>query len=234
MKETTAIDTNLEDQIQVLNGKLDIILEELNFQRNRREQVEDLVRDVSLVGKDLFETTVSRLDKAGIEINGYDLEKLILKIARNISTFNMLLDSLESGNDLIKDLSPVIRQIGLDLVKTLHNLEEKGYFIFLRELLNIMDKIIAHFTIDDLKALGDNIVTILETLKNLTQPDMLKAVNNALSIYKNLDTENMKEISMLKALRMMNSKDGKRALGFIMTFLINIAKNTEQSKSNIN
>jgi uncharacterized protein YjgD (DUF1641 family) len=234
MKETAVIDTNLEDQIQVLNGKLDVILEELNFQRNRREQVEDLVKDVSLVGKDLFETTVNRLDKAGIEINGYDLEKLVLKIARNISTFNMLLDSLESGNDLIKDLSPVIRQIGLDLINMLHNLEEKGYFIFFRELLNILDKIVTHFTIDDLKALADNVVTILETIKNLTQPDMLKAVNNALAIYKNLDTENMKEISMLKALRMMNSKDGKRALGFIMTFLINVAKNTEQNKSNIN
>jgi uncharacterized protein YjgD (DUF1641 family) len=234
MKETVAIDTNLEDQIQILNGKLDIILEELNFQRNRREQVEDLVKDVSLVGKDLFETTVNRLDKAGIEINGYDLEKLVLKIVRNIKTFNMLLDSLESGNDLIKDLSPVIRQIGLDLINILHNLEEKGYFIFLRELLNILDKVITHFTIDDLKALADNIVTILETIKNLTQPDMLKAVNNALAIYKNIDTENMKEISMFKALRMMNSKDGKRALGFIMTFLINVAKNTEQNKLNIN
>jgi uncharacterized protein YjgD (DUF1641 family) len=234
MKETVTIDTNLEDQIQILNGKLDIILEELNLQRNRREQVEDLVKDVSLVGKDLFETTVNSLDKAGIEINGYDLEKLILKIARNIKTFNMLLDSLESGNDLIKDLSPVIRQIGLDLINLLHNLEEKGYFIFFRELFDILDKVITHFTIDDLKALADNIVTILETIKNLTQPDMLKAVNNALSIYKNIDTENMEEISMFKALRMMNSKDGKRALGFIMTFLTNMAKNTEQNKSIIN
>jgi len=234
MKETVTIDTNLEEKLQILNGKLDIILEELNFQRNRREQVEDLVKDVSLVGEDLFETTVNRLDKAGIEINGYDLEKLVLKIVRNIKTFNMLLDTLESGNDLFKDLSPVVRQIGLDLINVLHNMEERGYFIFFRELLNILDKIITHFTIEDLKSLADNIVTILETIKNLTQPDMLKAVNNAVAIFKNLDTENMKEISMLKALRMMNTKDGKRALGFIMTFLINVAKNTEQNKLNIN
>lgn len=234
MKEITAIDTNLEDQIQVLNGKLDIILEELNFQRNRREQVEDLMKDVSLIGKDLFETTVNRLDKAGVEVNGYDLERLVLKIARNVKTFNTLLDTIESGNDLLKDLSPVIRQIGLDLINTLHKLEEKGYFIFFRELLNILDKVMTHFTVNDLKALADNIVNLLETIKNLTRPDMLKAVNNAVSIYRDLDTENMKEISMLKALRMMNSKDGRRAMGFIMTFLINVAKSTEQNNSNIN
>ena len=234
MKEIVKTDTNLEDKLHAVNGKLDTILEELNFQRNRRVQVEDLMKDVSLIGKDLFETTVNRLDKAGVEINGYDLEKLVLKIARNVKTFNILLDTFESGNDLFKDLSPVIRQMGLDLINTLHNLEEKGYFIFFRELLNIIDKIITHFSVDDLKSLADNIVTILETIKNLTQPDMLKAVNNALAIYKNLDTENVKEISMLKALRMMNSKDGKRAMGFIMTFLINVAKNSEQNKLNIN
>jgi uncharacterized protein YjgD (DUF1641 family) len=234
MKETIEIDTNLEDQVKVLNDKLDIVLEELNFQRNRREQVEDLMNDVSLIGKDLFETTVNRLDKAGVEINGYDLERLVLKIARNVKTFNVLLDTIESGNDLFRDLSPVIKQIGLDLINTLHKLEEKGYFIFFRELLNILDKVITHFTVDDLKALADNIVTILETIKNLTQPDMLKAVNNAVAIYKNLDTESIKEISMLKALRMMNSKDGRRALGFIMTFLINVAKSTEQNNSNTN
>ena len=124
--------------------------------------------------------------------------------------------------------------MGFDLINKLHNLEEKGYFIFFRELLSIIDKIITHFTIDDLKSLADNIVTILETIKNLTQPDMLKAVNDAIAIYKNLETENVKEISMLKALRMMNSKDGKKAMGFIMTFLINVAKNSEQNKLNIN
>ena len=124
--------------------------------------------------------------------------------------------------------------MGLDLINTLHNLEERGYFTFFRELSNVIDKIITHFTVDDLKSLADNIVTILETIKNLTQPDMLKAINNALAIYKSLDTEHIKEISMLKALRMMNSKDGKRALGFIMTFLINVAKNAEQDKSIIN
>lgn len=234
MKELAKTDTNLEDKLNAVNGKLDTILEELNFQRNRRDQVEDLVKDVSLIGKDLFETTVNRLDKAGVEINGYDLEKLVLKIARNVKTFNILLDTFESGNDLFKDLSPVIRQMGLDLINKLHNLEEKGYFIFFRELLSIIDKIITHFTIDDLKSLADNIVTILETIKNLTQPDMLKAVNDAIAIYKNLETENVKEISMLKALRMMNSKDGKKAMGFIMTFLINVAKNSEQNKLNIN
>jgi uncharacterized protein YjgD (DUF1641 family) len=230
MKETNISTVKVDNKLEILNEKLDIILEELDLQKRRRAQVDDLMKDVTIIGKDLFETTVSRLDKAGIEVNGDDLEKLLLKIIRNVGTFNILLDSFESANDLIKDLSPVIRQAGLDLIKKLHDLEEKGYFIFINELLNILDRVVTHFKAEDLRMLADNIVIILETVKNLTQPDMLKSINNAMSIYKDLYTEEIKEVSMLKAFRMMNSKDGKRAMGFIMTLLMNMARYTEKNK----
>lgn len=230
MKETVINNKEVDNKLDILNNKLDVVLDELNLQRGRREQVNDLMNDVTIIGKDIFETTVSRLDKAGIEVKGHDLEKLGLKIIRNINTFNILLDSIESANDLFKDLSPVIRQIGLDLISKLHDLEEKGYFTFIRELLNVMDKVAAHFTVHDLRLLADNIVIILETIKNLTQPDMLRSINKAMAIYKKLYTEEVKEVSMLKAFRMMNSKDGKRALGFIMTLLMNMAKSAEENK----
>ncbi len=221
-------ETDLEDKLTVISSKLDSVIGELDSLRKERQKVEDLMKDVSIIGKDIFETTVNRLDKAGIEINGHDLEKLVLKVIRNINTFNTLLDFLESSNDFIKDISPVIRQMGLDLIKKLHNLDQKGYFVFINELRNILDKIVSHFSADDLRLLAANIVTILETLKNLTQPDILKAANNGIEIYKNLDTDNIEEISLWKAFRIMNSKDGKRALGFIMTFLMNLTNNTEQ------
>jgi uncharacterized protein YjgD (DUF1641 family) len=230
MKETNISTVKMDNKLVSLNEKLDIIIEELELQKRRRAQVDDLMKDVTIIGKDLFETTVSRLDKAGIEVNGDDLEKLLLKIVRNISTFNILLDSFESVNDLIKDLSPVIRQTGLDLIKKLHDLEEKGYFVFINELMNILDRVVTHFKAEDLRMLADNIVIILETVKNLTQPDMLKSINNAMSIYKDLYTEEIKEVSMLKAFRMMNSKDGRRAMGFIMTLLMNSARFTEKNK----
>jgi uncharacterized protein YjgD (DUF1641 family) len=230
MKETNISTVKVDNKLEILNEKLDIILDELDLQKRRRAQVDDLMKDVTIIGKDLFETTVSRLDKAGIEVNGDDLEKLLLKIIRNISTFNILLDTFESANDLIKDLSPVIRQAGLDLIKKLHDLEEKGYFVFFNELLNILDRVVTHFKAEDLRMLADNIVIILETVKNLTQPDMLKSINNAMSIYKDVYTEEIKEVSMFKAFRMMNSKDGKRAMGFIMTLLMNMARYTEKNK----
>ena len=229
MNTAVVPEKDLGSKLALIDNKLDIVLQELDVQRRGRQQIEDLMKDLSIIGKDMFETTVNRLDKAGIEIDGYDLEKFVLKVVRNINTFNTLLEFLESSNDFIKDISPVIRQAGLDLINKLHNLEQKGYFTFFTELMKILDEIVTHFTAEDLKALADNVVTILETLKNLTQPEILKAVNNAVSIYKNLDTENIEGVSMWKALKIINSKDGKRAMGFIMTFLLNLVNNTEQN-----
>jgi uncharacterized protein YjgD (DUF1641 family) len=101
----------------------------------------------------------------------------------------------------------------------MHELEKKGYIDFFRELSKSLDNIVSHFSAEDVKALSDNIVFILETVKNLTQPDMLKAINNALAIYKNLDMENVEEYSIFKAMMEMRKPEMKKGIGFMITFL---------------
>jgi uncharacterized protein YjgD (DUF1641 family) len=73
--------------------------------------------------------------------------------------------------------------------------------------------------VEDVRALSDNVVVMLETVKNLTQPDMLKAVNNAVTIYKNLDMDNVEEISMFKALLEFRKPEMRKGIGFMITFL---------------
>jgi uncharacterized protein YjgD (DUF1641 family) len=121
-------------------------------------------------------------------------------------------------------VGPVVTQIGLDGIKKMHELEEKGYFDFFRELSGIIDNIIQHFSADDVKLLADNIVTILETVKNLTQPDMLGAMNNAINVFKKLEMDEIEEYSLWKAFNELRTPEGKKGIGFIMTFLKNITK----------
>ncbi len=83
-----------------------------------------------------------------------------------------------------------------------------------------------------MKLLADNVVTILETVKNLTQPDMLKAINSGLIVYKSIEIENVEEYSIWKAMKAMNSKEMKKGIGFMITFLQNIAKETDKIKAN--
>jgi uncharacterized protein YjgD (DUF1641 family) len=217
-------------QIDEINKKLDLILEEIFIQRQNREATKDLAEDLSIIGKDVFRNSVIELDKAGVELNGESLAGMGIRLIRNIDNINEFLDTLESVNDFLKDATPIARQVGLDAIQKLHELEQKGYIDFFRELITILDNVVAGFTKEDVKALADNIVTILSTVKSMTQPDMLEALNNGVKVYKSIDTKNIREYTIWKAMREMRSPEMRKGLGFMITFLKNLVKEENVSK----
>ena len=224
----------MQEQINDINRKLDIVLDEIVAQKQTRQSIEDLTADIAFIGKDMFASTVTELDNAGVEVDGEAVKLLILKLIRNVDTITELFEMLESGKDLLSDLTPIVQQVGIDGMHLMNDIEKKGYFDFFRETLKVFDNIVTHFSGEDIKLLADNIVTIMETIKSLTQPDMLKAINSALIVYKSIDVENVQEYSLFKAMLAMNSKEMKRGIGFMITFLKNISKETtdHQNKNN--
>jgi len=219
---------NIQEQINDINRKLDIVLDEIIAQRQTRQSIEDLTADLTIISKDVFASTVTELDNAGVEVDGEAVKLLMFKLIRNIDTLTDLFNMLESGKDLLSDLTPIIQQVGLDSIHMMNDFEKKGYFEFVSQSMKILDNIVTHFSTDDLQLLADNIVTILETVKTMTQPDMLKAINSALIVYKNIDMDNIEEYSLFKAFRAMNSKEMKRGIGFMITFLKNISNETNK------
>jgi len=222
---------NIQGQINEINRKLDLVLEEMMAQRETRQSIEDLSSDLTIVGTDFFKATVTELDNAGIEVDGEAVKQLMFKLVRNVGTLNEMFEMMESVNDLVKDASPILHQMGLDGINMMNRFEQKGYFDFMREGMNIMDNVIEHFSVEDVRLLADNVVTILETVKSLTQPDMLKAINSGLVVYKSIEVEDIEEYSIWKAIKAMNSKEMKRGIGFMITFLQNIAKETKKKET---
>jgi len=226
-------DKNIQKQIDEINGKLDEILVCATQQRLRSARLDDLVSDLSIVGKDAFSSTVAELDKQGIELNIDDFKHLVFKLIKNIDKFTDVVTTFESAHDLLKDLGPVAREVIIDFIKKLHELEQKGYFEFFKAAGNIFDNIITHYSTEDLRLLADNIVTILDTIKNLTQPEMLDAMNNAVFVFQKLDIENIPEYSMLKAMKEMRTPEMKKGIGFMITFLKNLSGDKAISEKSI-
>lgn len=226
----TEREQDLQQQINDMNKKLDLVLHHVNEQRLKRERTEDLLDDLSIVGKDAFRSTVDELDKRNIELNVDDLRCLSLRLLRNTENFSKVLLTFESLMDLMKDAGPILNEMGIDAIHNLHELESKGYFEFFREVMRIFDNIVTGYSAEDVRQLADNIVTIMETVRNMTQPDMLKAMNNAINIYKEMDPGEIKEYSLWKAFREMRSPEMKRGLGFIMMFLKNLSDQQMQKE----
>ena len=223
---------NLQTQIDALNGKLDIILEEIEHQRRHRREMEDLKDDLMRVAHDLYHTAVVELEEIHDEVSTGDIAYLGKKLLRNVNNLTSAFEQLENVRDFVEDFAPISRQLSLDLMRQLHEMDRKGYFDFMREFMRMTDTIVTSFSVQDVKNLGDNVVTILDTVKNLTQPDMLQAINNALHVYKKLDITVEGDVSMMKLLREVNSPEVRRGLAFMTQFLRNLAE-TQETRNNV-
>jgi uncharacterized protein YjgD (DUF1641 family) len=214
----------IEQQIKDLNGKLDLVLEHVHEQRLRARAMEDLMADLSIVGKDMYDSAVAELDKQSVEIDPSELTLLGAKVLKNIPNFARALDTFESAMDLIKDAGPIVNETIIDLTHKLHEMEQKGYFEFFRQAAGILDNIVDHFSPEDVKSLADNVVPILETVRSLTQPEMMSALKNAVQVFNSIEQENIPSYSMLKLVREMQKPEMKQALGFAVMFLKNLSK----------
>ena len=222
-------DKSIQPQLDEINQKLDLVLHYVNQQRLKSEAIEDLVTDVSIIGRDVFHDVVNELDNQNIELDIDEIKILIFKLIKNVGNFVTVLSAFESLNDFLKDAGPVANEVMIDVIKKMHEFEKKGYFEFIKELMNVFDNIITNYSGEDVRLLSANIVTIMDTIKNMTQPEMLSAMNNAVNIYKNLNPDDVEEYSMWKAFREMRTPEMKRGIGFIMLFLKNLSK--EQTKT---
>jgi len=229
MEATETVD--MQEQINAMNRKMDLILEEITIQKQKRQEVEDLVTDLSIIGNDMFKASVEELDHAGVELDTEALKSLFFKLLRNVGTLNDLVEMIESATDLAKDAAPIVHQMGLQGISQMNELEKKGYFEFIKELFKIVDNVITHFSKEDVRLLADNVVAILETIKNITQPEMLGAMNNAVNIYKKIETHDIKEISLWRAFKEMRSPEMRKGIGFMITFLKNFADDSTQASA---
>lgn len=223
-------DKLIQEQIRDINRKLDLILDETLVQRQNREAVNDFVDDAAIIGKDAFKQMVTQLDDAGIELDSEALRCLILRLIRNIRSMGMVLEILESFTDLAKDLTPIVKQIGLDGVQKFHELEQKGYFEILNQFGKTMDILLSRYSKEDLQRLSVNLIPVADTLVNIADPNLLNKINAASTALKDINPDDIEEYSVWRLIRQMNKPEVRKSFGFIMAFLQNISKTERNTK----
>ena len=132
---------------------------------------------------------------------------------------------MESMQDLWRDLSPLTTDMFQQLVYMLNDMEEKGYFGFVQQSAYVMDQIVTSFSEEDVRLLGDNVVLILNTVKALTQPEVMNLVNNLTEGFQEVD-EHADELptSTFGSMKQMNDPDVRRGLAITMAMLKRVSQ----------
>jgi uncharacterized protein YjgD (DUF1641 family) len=208
---------DIQEQISELNRKMDLVLESVEQQKRNREEFDDLVEDLSIVAKDAFKNTVVMLDKSQIDVDNSDIPMLLIKILQNVGTFHEMLEMLESARDFMKDISPVLHQLGLDAVNKMNEFDQKGYFVYAAEMMKLMDKFIQTFTIEDIKQLQENLENLTGIMRNLTQPGLLTSLNRTTKAIASIKMDSKLDNKSLFGLaRQLNSQDVRKSLSFAL------------------
>ena len=217
--------SDLNQVVLELNRKIDVLTDQVAYlteqarisERGRQERT-DLVETMMPVAKDAMQLASDQFEEIQDYLKTEDLLRFIKKIARHRPQFEMLLDQMDAVADLVQIMNPIAKE-GVDkLTVVLTELEKKGYFTFTSSGVRVVDKVITSFTEEDVNRLGDNIVLILNTVKDMTQPEIMTFIRNTLAVSER-EVEKPVNTSMWSILGQLRDPAVRRGLALTLRVL---------------
>lgn len=195
----------LQDKLDLINKKLDMVLLEVDSQKVHRKAMEDLNSDLMKIGESTYDIALKNLEEISEYTSIENIFYFLKKIARNIDNLTKLFTRLESLVDFWESFEPLTREMAILSQDYLDNLEKMGYFEFLKEVKNLMDSLVENLTAQDLK-----------------QINLL--ISNAIKAFKYADAKESQNLSLIGMLKLLNTKEIKQALAFFVSFIQNFNK----------
>lgn len=146
------------------------------------------------------------------------LERLALQVEYLVAEAEERRALKESISDLTGDLTPIARQGMESVSKIMADFNEKGYIDFAKSGAGVVDRIVTSFTEEDVEALGDNVVLILETVKEMTQPEVMRMMQAGFQNAAEVDPY-VEPPSMFALVRQMREPDVRRGLARMIALL---------------
>jgi uncharacterized protein YjgD (DUF1641 family) len=210
--------------------KLEYLTQQYEEQGKRQEEFNELRQDLIPIANHMIKLSIDELAEIGTEFQAEDLLFLLKRLLRDTHLLVGLLDRLESIVELADETSRIGQQVFNQTVLSLDRLEREGYFTFAQGGWRIVESIVNEFSEEDIDALGENIVTILTTVRNLTQPEIMSLTNNALQAIRDEPVPDG-DISMWALVRDLNDPQVRKGMARLLNMLKVIADQPDINKN---
>lgn len=219
--DQAAIDLN--QKVDALTAQVEFLAEEARQQKQRRLERDELIGDLTPIAGEAYRLSVQQLN----EIEGYvqleDIIRVFKRLMRNTRNIEKMLDQMEAFSELTSEIMPLTEGMFLTVMSRLDEMERKGYFTFVQGGMEIMDTVVSNFSEEDVKQLGDNIVLILNTVKEMTQPDVMQLLSSTALVMKEEDIP--ENVSMFYLMRQFNDPAVRKGLAKTMNILKTVSDN---------
>lgn len=209
---------DLNSKIDALTTQVAYLTEQTRLAERQRQERAELMQDLLPIANDAYGLITAQLEDVQPYVAPEDLLRLVKQLLRNGPMLEKLLGQLESLADLVESVGPLSNDVFAQAVTTLQGMEQRGYFTFAKGGAQIADTIVTSFGEEDVKRLGDNVVLILNTVKDMTQPEIMGFVRNFVANVE-LEVEKPVNTSLPALLGQMRDPNVRRGLALTMRVL---------------
>jgi uncharacterized protein YjgD (DUF1641 family) len=214
-----ATEQDLASQVEALNDKVDRLTLMLERQEAARGVVGELMTDSAPIVRSAYEQVAATLHDRNID--AAQLGDLVLRLAEAAPDLNRALQMFQGLTTLVDDVAPLAGE-GFGLVTNgLDELDRRGYFTFAKGGLEVIDRIVTSFDEDDIRALGENVELIFQTVKEMTQPEVMLMLQRSFSMVR--EEEEPKKLSMFRLMREMRDPEVKLGIHRMLLMLRGMA-----------
>lgn len=223
----------LTQKIDQLTAQVAYLTEQAQLAERQRRDRAELMHDLTPVVNEAFRLSVEQLEEVEQYVDLSDLLNILKRVLRNGRNIEKALDQLESLMDFSETVGPITDQAFSQAVDVLATMENKGYFLFARGGMQIMDNIVTSFSEDDVRLLGENIVLILQTIKAMTQPEIMNFARNMAQAIEEQQEEPDVNIGYRYLLQQMRNPDVRRGFALTMRVMSSIGKTTGDNRQTV-
>jgi hypothetical protein len=207
----------LDAKIDRLTEQLSVLTAEAELRRRQREAFEDFTGDLARVSEDAMAMATRELESLSQTADLADTVRLLRRFVEVAPTLERALDAIAVAGELVDDAAPLGADVMAMLTDRLAEAERKGYFTFAGAALGVADRVVTNYDEHDVELLGDNVVAMLDALREVTQPEMLAFIGRALDAVKAeqaaVASEPAEAPSLWSLLRQVRDPDVRRGVG---------------------
>lgn len=214
------VEMSVESRLDQLSTQVGELVAEMRVQRDARERWQELTYELGPVSREAMDVATRELEELSREVTVADAAELARTLARSLPRLQSLLVELNSLAELGTEVSALLGPGMTKATDLLVDAEAKGYVTFVREGAAMVDEVVTSFTEEDVVALRENLVLILRTVKELTQPEVMTLLNRTGVSLQSIEADSGDEPpSTFALLRQMRDPQVRRGLARTLALL---------------
>lgn len=150
------------------------------------------------------------------------LEAVLSRIDALAGQVAYLVQRQEKTEELFAEMMPIAREVIRTTTAKFDELEKKGYFAFGGEVVKVAQRVVESYSPADVRQLGDAVVSILDTVRAMTQPEVLAVMGEASEVLHHADAA--QPIGLMGMVRATRSEDVQRGMAIVMELLKKVGK----------